>query len=220
MSCNNLFLGSVLLLVGCASYSARELPEPALDAMPSLAETDALVVGAEVITNPHREEELFGEDLGIVGVIPVRVFIINRGPYVLSISRENILFYLPDGRHTESANPTKVSRLITQCRTVNPDSIAGAFGLLGGITAIGMAKAELEAEQERSSDYETKALDNVELQPNESVNGVVFFEITNKTPHFTNARLSVLGKIANEESATQVDLTFSGLRFPDFSCIE
>ena len=74
----------------------------------------------------------------------------------------------------------------------------------GGITAIGMAKAELEAEQERSSDYETKALDNVQLQPNESANGVVFFGITNKTPHFTNARLSVSGEIANVESATQV----------------
>lgn len=205
------------LVVGCASYTARELPAPDARSFSTTAERAEVTVSADAYSDTDRQMAYLGEDLGAAGAFPVRVLIQNKGDVPRLVQPEGFRLRLPDGDTVTPSPPHVVAVLFDKRRGSELDVAASAFGLLGAFGALATLQADDDARNARSADYYKKALKPNVLKPGESSHGFLFFVLSRKTARFTEITVEVHLPDPQGANAMSMDLVIKNVQFPSFS---
>ena len=143
-----LLLSLAVLSLGCASYTSTSAPIPKAGSMPASQTEGYLEVGADPYTQLDRQRTVFGKDLNAAGILPIQVFVLNKGKDRLLIRPSDMGLAFPDG--------TQISPAGASATSAKMESIAGvigagiAFGIIGVLVA---SNAEDKARAARLEDY-------------------------------------------------------------------
>jgi len=98
----------LLIVYFCVSCAAPLKTKPTAFTDPNLlankVELNGLVVGVELLDTPARSEEAFGTDLGVSGVLPVRVIARNGGTHEFEIDARQMFGILPNAQLVQAYN--------------------------------------------------------------------------------------------------------------------
>lgn len=194
-------------IFGCGknmSYVPRTQPIPT----ESMALTSQTEKDIEVAIDPYIEIEkqrtVFDEDMANEGVIPVRVLVANCGSKVVAIRQSDVQLVLEDGSVIIPITPRDASiRFVNWNASGAVSSIPGLVGMIAGPKVM---KHQLEISKVRTADFKKKGLHDVKLEPQNSTQGFVFFDIKEKKVDFTKAVCTV--RIIDIEEATSNTFRF------------
>lgn len=212
------------MLGACSTYSAKEAPRAV--AMPYGHQLGPLSLGADAYTQSSRQEEVFGEDLTRIAVLPVRVVVNNTADRPIAIAPENFELALPSKQSTAPRPSFEISGLLAPEVGVADYATAGV-GMLGGLggaigavagrvigylgaTALGWSRDKTL--QARGEDYDHKSFKAVSLAKGQSAEGFLFFVIPHGTPPFNDALLR-LNAQPNENESLTLTVTLTGLGY-------
>ncbi len=166
-----LALALLLLLQGCASYTPKDAAVPKPAVMPAWVRDGVVAVGADPYLQRERQKAVFDGDMSEEGILPVQVFLLNEGPRRLLVRGSDMTLVFPDGRQVASAGATAVATRFDQ----GMGEVIGwgiGFGIIGVLAASANKETVRTA---RLSDYRSKELAEVFLDPGQSAHGFVFF---------------------------------------------
>jgi len=135
-------------------------------------ENDDLRIDAEIAVDPKTSIDCFSFNVLDVGLIPVLIFIQNKGDNSLTLRTEEISLTLEDGTNLFQVGPLFSANLATQiadtagAAAVSP--LAGAMTLIAGSSA---TKAQIA----RVDHFNNIRLKNTCLSSSQSTHGYVFF---------------------------------------------
>ena len=198
----------VVFLAGCASYEPRTAPVPEAGAMRAWRTEGALAVGADPYVELERQKAVFDADLTEEGVLPIQVFVQNRGERKVLVRASDIVLALSDGREITPQGASAVAAKLEK-RQMHfwPTFFLGLPG------AIASSAVSDKARTDRQADYRSKELQEVTLRQDNSAHGFIYFIIpAPATPAFTEATLKVRFIDAEEATSVTVALRLSGLR--------
>src|SRR5690349_18077524 len=92
-----LWLTLFLAMTACAKYEATTIGpfQPQAERISSI---NGFGVAAEAYSDAESQKRVFDADMRGTGVIPIRLYVINRNPQPLSVRRSEIILKLADGR--------------------------------------------------------------------------------------------------------------------------
>ena len=97
-----------LLMTACAPYRSLDLPVEPAHARTESQTKQGLVVAARLVGDPFASSHHFGADLRARGVVPVLVFLENRGEHSFEIRRAGFRVVLENGERFETIPPREV----------------------------------------------------------------------------------------------------------------
>jgi len=212
------------LLAACSSYHAHEAPRAAPESMPSRYRAGSLSLGADAYSQPDRQEQMFGEDLTRIAVLPIQAVVTNDAEQAVTIAPENFRLALPRQDAAAPRPSFEISSLLAPEIGI-ADYAAAGVGALGGIGgAIGaiagrligfMGAAALDWSrqstlQARGEDYERKGWKAVKLGRNQSASGFLFFVIPPGTAPFDEAVLHLTVQ-QSDNHTMNLSITLKGL---------
>ena len=220
----SIFAVFLLLLDACSTYSAKDAPHPVV--MPYRHQLGPLSLGVDAYTQPSRQEEVFGEDLTKIAVLPVHVVVSNTATRPVVIAAENFELALP-GKQSATPRPSfEIAGLLAPELGVADYATAGV-GMLGGLGgAIGAVAGRMvsylgaaalgwsrdKTLQARGEDYDHKSFKPVRLAQGQSAEGFLFFVIPPGTPPFNDALLRLSAQ-PNENENLTLTITMTGLGY-------
>jgi len=206
-----------LVLVGCSSYSARELP--ALDRVrfSSRAEREGIGVSAEAYTDLERQQTYLDADLGSIGAIPMLVLVENTGKQSRKLSWGKIRLHTPNSKFEELAGGDVAFRLDTSPGSHSSLDAALIGRIARALVGLSQARSKPKRQQARADDYKRKALPRGVINPGETRYGFVYFLLPDKTATFTDASLLLSLTDKSGENAVEVAVPIKVPHFPSFS---
>src|SRR5262245_10708509 len=193
-----LSLSALIAFPGCMSYTARPMPLQKTVAMPYSRVENSVMVAVDPYIQADRQKEVFSDELK--GMLPLYLFVENRGDQKLSLNRSNIALEVTDGRQiSPAAQSEAVLRLLGKWPSPPSGRMSGKD--LGEALYVGMALfplipfaiagavAENRATEARIADFKEKEFKDAKLGKDDSTHGFVFFMPPAGTLWFTKARL-------------------------------
>lgn len=216
-------LSVLIVSASCASYTARPMPVPKLEAMAVRQTERSISIGVDPFLDSERQKEVFGDHLPEQGVLPIQVFVQNQGNKPILLHATAVLV-LPD----ETAITHKLPGVPSYGPPPQRSEFCENVGLFGGVMPgpqllfllgcgiFGAAReGNYQYEVARWEDYLSKELKSATLAKEISTHGFVFFEVPEEKRHFTDAILFLKftegEEIGGPEHTVRVPL--SGLRF-------
>lgn len=199
-------LVSLLLLHGCASYTPKDVAVPKPAVMPAWVRDGAVAVGADPYLEKERQKAAFDGDMSEEGILPVQLFVLNEGPRRLLVRASDMTLVFADGRQIASAGATAVATRFDQ----GMGEVIGwgiGFGIIGVLAASANKETVRTA---RLSDYRSKELAEVFLDPGQSAHGFVFFIPPIGTTGIADGVLLVHFVDANDASRQSVRVPLRG----------
>jgi hypothetical protein len=165
-----ILLGATVVLAGCASVDFHEIKQEKASQRPYHEERDGLFISCEPITKSDLAVYHLGIDLPGYDVLPVVVYLENRGTAeTFTFLPEDLLLLYEDGRRLKQVPWKDVYDDV--CYSYWP-SVPGFFLLIfPGFLIIGSAAS---ANEDIANTYDRLSLDQVRLPPGERAQGVVF----------------------------------------------
>lgn len=217
-------IAALWVLAGCSTYNAKDAPHPLV--MPYRHQLGPLSLGADAYTQPSRQEEVFGDDLTKIAVLPVHVVVSNAAARPVAIAAENFELALPSQQSATPRPSFEISGLlapevgVADYATVGVGMLGGLGGAIGavagrmlsylGATALGWSRDKtLHA---RGEDYDRKSFKPVKLAKGQSAEGFLFFVVPPGTPPFNDALLRLNAQPSENENLT-LTVTLTGLRY-------
>jgi hypothetical protein len=154
-----LLIALLAALAACTSFELVELPMREADVYPSADEFRGVAVAVESMTDPHSVERYFGADLLGHGILPVRVIVSNHGSDRVRIRPSDVL--LTERERVVDPLPTETVVRIPKSR---------------GLWMTSATAARLDAL------YESLELKERVLAPDQSAQGVLFFDLGPRAP--------------------------------------
>jgi hypothetical protein len=195
-----LSLSALIAFPGCMSYTARPMPVPKTVAMPYSRVENSVMVAVDPYIQPNRQKEVFSDELK--GMLPLYLFVENRGDRKLSLNRSTIALEFPDGSQISPIQTEKVLRILDQkpgqsdTGSHKDMAIAIQLGILLSPVILLLIPfaiaAEKRATEARIADYTNKGLKDLVLGKGDSTHGFVFFIPPAGTLWFTKVRLALL----------------------------
>lgn len=204
-----LLLSLAVVSLGCASYTSTSAPIPKAGSMPASQTEGSLEVGADPYTQLDRQRTVFGKDLNEAGILPIQVFVLNKGKDRLLIRPSDMALAFPDG--------TQISPAGASATSAKMESIAGvigagiAFGIIGVLVA---SNAEDKARAARLEDYRRKEFQEAKLGKDDSAHGFIYFIPAQGTQALSSADLLVRIVKAEEGTSFVTRVPLSGLGSP------
>ena len=216
---------------GCTSrlpYMASPTPIPQAAGMPVWRTEEAVTVGVDPYVQPERQQAVFDATLHQQGVLPIQVFIQNRGAERLQLRHQDIVLELPDGTQRQPLLASRVAHLVLEghddavgeangfplafSEPAYLTALSAAFLALGLVLLPGDIDREdtrRKASEARMMDYRGKEFQDVILETGEVAHGFVFF--TSPEAHgFRKATLVLRVKTGNAPDSV-VRVRLSGL---------
>ncbi len=183
-----LFLSIIFLFSGCATTSppASVAPVTHVEALPAYQTQAELAVGADPYYS-KRQKSFFGQDMSQTGILPILLFLQNKGAQPLTVLPNNISLEFPDGREINPTAPLIAAEKwdLKAGRYVATGAVYGVTGILATKAAHEKAKDKLREE------YQKKGLREVTLAKGESAQGFIYFYLPQGVQHATGANLIV-----------------------------
>ena len=184
----------IALTGGCAPLPSSVItpPFPKIEAMASRQAEGFLLLGADPWVQLEQQKSVFDADLTKLGVLPVQIFLENRGDQKLRLHRSDTTLELPEGNQISRTPGPDVAEL------TRPKP--GAAGMLYYVMAfsfpvtwfllplpivlfIAERKVADRTVATRLVDYQGKELgDDIILADRESAHGFVFFQLPSPMP--------------------------------------
>jgi hypothetical protein len=173
---------------GCAktSTTASVAPITSVEALPAYKTQTELSVGADPYYS-SRQKPVFGQDMSQAGILPVLVYLQNKGAQPLTVMPNNISLKFPDGQEVKPTDPLTAAEKwgLKAGRYVAAGAVFGVAGVVSTKTAHEEDKAKLREE------YQKKGLREVTLSKGESAQGFVYFYVHQGIQRATGANLIV-----------------------------
>jgi len=181
-----LWLATAVALSGCVSYRPTAAPIPQWGTMPHRQEAANALVSADPYTQPEKVKATFGGDLTAAGVLPVQVFVENRGAKRLLVRPSDAVLEFADGRQIAPAGAFAAAAKMERSGKVIAATVG--FGLLGYLAASG---AEDKARAARLEDFQRKEFVEKRLEKNETAHGFLYFLTPPGTTNLSSAQLAM-----------------------------
>lgn len=205
-----------LVLCGCASYSARELPTPDRGRYSSTVESQAVWASTEAYSDADRQKAYLGEDFGSVGAIPVLVLLENKSSRTWELRAHAIQMRMPNGNMERESGP-EMAFIFVHADQNNAGGAGSLFGVVGALAVVSSVQSESDRRQARAKDYERKGLGRGELNPGESRQGFVYFVLPVDVQPFTEATLILPLSERSGETVVEMQVPIKSIQFPSFS---
>jgi hypothetical protein len=187
-----LFIYLLLIIIsifpGCATTTPTSTVAPItqIEALPAYQTQAELTAGADPYYS-KRQKTVFGLDMSQAGILPILVYLQNKGTQSLTVRPENMSLELHDGQEVKTIDPdTAAGKLELKAGSY---VAAGAFyGLIG---VLATQKAHEDAKAKLQEEYQNKKLREVTLTKGESAQGFVYFYMPQGIQHATGAQLIV-----------------------------
>ncbi len=166
-----------LALSGCASVSFDEFKEVPASRWPEREERHGLVVSVRPVVAHEEVEFFFSTNLLHYDILPVTVYLENRGEDTFAFDPENLLLTCEDGTELK---PVSWRSVYDEVSFSYARSIPGfLFAILPGF----MITHSVSVANERlSHNYHQKALEELNLPPGHHTQGVVFMKLHPEGP--------------------------------------
>jgi hypothetical protein len=174
-----------LAIAACAHYDASSIV-PFQPPVGQIFVSDGFGVAAEAYVDSEHQKRTFDADMRGAGVIPIRIYVLNKKPQPVSVRRSEITLKLADGRAISTLSAEMVAALVGEGGS--PVAASLGFGLLGSLVA---ADAHSTSRSQRITDYRRKEFKDAQLGKDESAQGFVFFKPAPGTTPFNEAELTV-----------------------------
>jgi len=218
-----------MIAAACASHPSSQGRTAGSPALASSRPETFLVHHTEgsviVSVDPAVPSARLAAVFGVTGIppliLPLELVILHQGTQPLRLSQEGLVLELPDGSQSRPLPITAVARdvvprhtIVTQERARPPQALSPgeAFFLaaigVGGL--IGEHRTQAHVAAEHASAYRSKALQEVILDPGDTVSGFVFFS-SPMARGFREAALLLQFVEATAPPAVVVRLPLSGL---------
>lgn len=203
-----LLLSIVVPLTGCASYAPTSAPIPKGSDMAVWATEGDLEVGVDPYVQKDRQKAVFDADLSGEGVLPIQIYVKNRGDRALLVRRSDMALVFPDGGEIRPAGATAVSAKMESIGGVVGATLA--FGLIGFLVS---SSAKDKAQAARLADYQSKEFQDSTLLKDDAAHGFVYFIPPPGTQTFNEATLRLRVVDTKEATSVVVSLPLSGFGF-------
>lgn len=202
---------SIILVAisGCAHYSSTSAPIPVVGSMPVCQTEGALEVGADPYIQPDRQKTVFGCDLNAVGILPIQVYVQNKGKDRLLIRPSDMVLEFPDGTQISPVGASAAAAKMESIGRVVGASLA--FGLIGMLAA---SKAEDKARADRLEDYRRKELQEAKLGKGDSAHGFLYFSPAQGTQALSSGVLLIRAVNVDDGSSFVARVPLTGLTPP------
>ena len=187
-------LSAVALAAACAGPSlppAAQAPPPAPGEMARSVTSGGITLRAEPVTDPSRQQQIFGTPLATRGIIALLVSVENGGPATVDL-RGRDLFLEVGAARARATSPAMIGGSIGEGAGVTAAGIAGA-ALLGipGMLAASAAASESNQRNLHAQvvAYEAIGLRDGTLGPRGEAHGYVFFTPPSTMGAFDGATL-------------------------------
>lgn len=184
------------LLSGCASHNAIRPPELAFDlsVQEQKVETDGIIMMAKPFYNQTDLLTYFGNDLLLVGIMPIMINIENKsydGNLKLSFDGLNLIG--PDGERSPVVSLDQLFKK-TKKSFWRTAGWGVAFGIVGvAVSAINVSNTNKKIR----ADYESRLLKDGYLRKGNKTEGTVFFAVPPDIKSLDGWKLTVLLKDQN-----------------------
>lgn len=173
---------------GCVktATTASVAPVTNVGALPAYKTQSELAVGADPYYS-NRQRPVFGRDMSQEGILPILVYLQNKGAQPLTVSPSNISLVFQDGQVMRPTDPFTAAEKwgIKPGRYVAAGAGLGLAGVLSAKAAHEEDRAKLRQE------YQQKGLKEVTLAKGESAQGFVYFYMPQGLQRATSASLVV-----------------------------
>jgi hypothetical protein len=169
-----------------------------------------VAVGADPIVDLERQKAMFGGNLNKAGVLPIQLFIINRGDNELMLRTSEITLMPPGENEIMPAGATAAAQRMEAKGEVVAATIC--CGIPGFLVA---DAAEDKRRLARSEDFRQKEFRQVTFRPGESSHGFLYFIPPEYIQPFSSAVLKVVFWDIVEGKAFDVSVTLSGIVFEE-----
>lgn len=186
-------LAVLLLLQGCASYTAHPAPIPSIETMPVSRTVGSVTVAADPYLSKDRREAVFGAISG--AVLPIHVFVQNDGLEPLSVRYTAFAVEGPDGWVLPDGGPRAAyqsgmrgafdGRLADMLQTpiLGAPVFAAVAVLLPVLLPMGIIDEVHNAKiRHAAADYRAKEFQDVILEAGEAAHGFVYFVFPSGVP--------------------------------------
>jgi hypothetical protein len=194
-----LSLSALIAFPGCMSYTARPMPVPKTVAMPYSRVENSVTVAVDPYIQPDRQKEVFNDELK--GMLPLYLFVENRGDRKLSLNRSTIALEFPDGSQISPIQTETVLQRLGKMASTTSGHCGGSclrdVGLVLPLLPliiplmIPLGLASKRASEAQLADYMEKEFKDVVLSKDASAHGFVFFIQPSGTLWFTKVRLAL-----------------------------
>ena len=165
-----LFLVAALsVLNGCASVSFDEFKDVKASRWPEREEAGGLIVSCRPVTAPEEVEFFFSSNLIEYNILPVAVYLENRGSDTITFKPEEIVLTHEDGSTLKPLPWRTVHERVAFSYT---RAVPGFFFCI--IPGFMIAHSVSVANERLQHNYHRKALEEFSLPPGDHVQGVVF----------------------------------------------
>lgn len=189
-----LILLPLFLLAGCASYRVRPLPRLSASGVCSPFVNNNSVSFAYHVFDQNDCKKYLDRDVISKGYQPVHLTIVNNSNRSVVFSRKNMSIETVDAYTVAEQVQTN-----TVARAVGYGTVAvfiWPFAIPAIVDGIGSAKAN----EQLSIDFAVKSLQDQVIEPNESINGLVFVPVESFKPSFKIA-------LSDPETSKRIILT-------------
>jgi hypothetical protein len=182
-----LSLSALIAFPGCMSYTARPMPVPKTVAMPYSRVENSVTVAVDPYIQPDRQKEVFNDELK--GMLPLYLFVENRGDRKLSLNRSTIALEFPDGSQISPIQTETVLQRLGKMASTTSGHCGGSC--LRDVGLVLPLLASKRASEAQLADYMEKEFKDVVLSKDASAHGFVFFIQPSGTLWFTKVRLAL-----------------------------
>jgi hypothetical protein len=198
-------LGIFIGIVSCAHYEAASIA-PFQPSIERISFSEGFGVAAEAYSDSENQKRIFDADIRGNGLIPIRLYVVNKNAQSASVRRAEITLKLEDGRQISTLSSELVAAQVGEGGSPVAASITLPSAMLS-------AEARSRSRNERLSDYRRKEFKDAQLVRNQSAEGFLFFKPAPRTKPFDYAELMVRFFPVGGEAAKVVSVRLSGLQF-------
>jgi hypothetical protein len=159
-----------LALAGCASINLHDIKESSASQRPLREEKAGLVVSCQLITAPEEVAFFFGDDLTAGDLLPVVVYLENKGQDAFTLTPGRAQLVFEDGSTLVHVPWRTVAEGISFSYW---RALPGYFFVL--IPGFVIASSVTSTNERINDHYQRLALEEVALPPNAKTQGVLFF---------------------------------------------
>jgi hypothetical protein len=218
---------ALTLVTACSPSKTKEPATIGTDSALYSKIEGMVAVDADPFVQAGRQEEVFGEDLWALSVLPIQIMVRNNGEHPIRIEARNFKLSLPTAEliaPKPAAEVTKwlasqggilgqVGMGIGQLGISQIGQFAGPFGGIAGAVASGFyGLYRSHASREHDETYHRGELKGATLEKNQFNRGFIFFMLPTGTPAFDEATLS-LSIFENQAETSRIDLPLKALGY-------
>lgn len=194
-------------MAACAKYEATTIA-PFQPQAERIALINGFGAAAEAYSDAEKQKRVFDADMRGTGVIPIRLYVVNRNPQPVSVRRSEIILKLADGREITALSAEMAAAQVGEGGS--PVAASLGFGVIGSLVA---ADAQSRSRSQRIADYREKEFKDTRLGKDQSAQGFVFFKPAPDVKAFDDGHV-VIRFFDIDSGANQfVSVRLSGLQF-------